>query len=176
MVKVNDYVPPIPSRAFKPKIFEFAERQRQRTGLKNGFELIELVKRNQGFIEYIGFMDEEQTDAIVVKPDNSFTIRLSSHTGALRDNFTIAHELGHLLLHWPLVRKAHPGIGMRATRRVDDTVEALERCEWEANWFASAFLMPSDEFRQAFFDGSAADTFGVTSSAVKVRAKNLGLL
>lgn len=176
MSKTPDYVPPIPSRAFKPNISKFAEIQRERTGLKSGFDLIQLVKRNRGDIEYIGFLDDEQTDAIIVEPDNSFTIRLSSHTGALRDNFTIAHELGHLLLHWPLVRKTNPGFGMRATRWVDDTIEALKRCEWEANWFASALLMPSEDFKKAFAEGTAADTFGVTSAAVKVRAKNLGLL
>lgn len=167
------YEQPIPSRATKAQIFEFAEKQRLRTGLRTGFDLPDLVKRNNGDVSYIGFLDEDQTDAIVVQPDGSFSIRLSSHTGALRDNFTIAHELGHLLLHWPKVRKANPGSGMKATRRVDDSQEPLVRCEWEANWFASAFLMPSKEFKLAYADGTAADMFGVTQAAVEVRAKNL---
>lgn len=175
MVEDTDYIPPIPSRATKAKIFEFAENQRAKTGLKNGFELHDLVKRNGGDLSYIGFMDEDQTDAIVVEPDNSFYIRLSSHTGALRDNFTIAHELGHLVLHWPIVKKSKPGFGMRATRKVDKENEPLQRCEWEANWFASAFLMPSKEFKKAYKEGNAADLFGVTQSAIEVRAKNLGL-
>lgn len=169
------YIPPTPSRATKARIFEFAEQQRHKTGLKNGFELPDLVKRNRGDLSYIGFLDDDQTDAIVVEPDNSFRIRLSSHTGALRDNFTIAHELGHLLLHWPIVRRDNVDCGMRATRRVDDTNEALRRCEWEANWFASAFLMPEEAFRKAYDAGNAADTFGVTHSAVEVRAKTLGI-
>lgn len=169
------YVSPIPSRASKARIFAFAEQQRQKTGLKNGFELPDLVRRNNGHLSYIGFMDDDQTDAIVVEPDSSFRIRLSSHTGALRDNFTIAHELGHLLLHWPLVKAANQGCGMRATRRVDESNDALRRCEWEANWFASAFLMPDAAFREAYLVGNAADTFGVTQAAVNVRAKALGI-
>ena len=153
----------------------FAERQRKKTGLSNGFDLAELVEQNNGEISYIDFMDKDQTDAIVVEPDGSFRIRLSSHTSALRDNFTIAHELGHLLLHWPKVRAEFDGYGMKATRRVDASNADLQRCEWEANWFASAFLMPEKEFQAAFKEGTASETFGVTQSAVNVRAKSLGL-
>lgn len=172
---VTEYLPPIPSRASKPAVWDFAEKQRNAVGLSNGFELSKLVSQNGGKIEYIGMFDRDQTDAIVVKPDESFIIRLSSETGALRDNFTIAHELGHLLLHWPKVRKAHEGSGMRATRRVDESQECLVRCEWEANWFASAFLMPETEFREAYSKGVASETFGVTQAAVEVRAKTLGI-
>ena len=169
------FVGPIPSRAYKQAIHNFAESQRQKTRLSNGFELGELVKRNGGSIQYIDFMDDDQTDAIVVQPDGSFVIYLSSHTGALRDNFTIAHELGHKLLHWPLVKKKFQNTGMRATRRVDETNNDLVRCEWEANWFASAFLMPEEEFKLAYIEGVASERFGVTQSATEIRAKTLGL-
>lgn len=165
----------MPSRASRAKISEFAERQREHTGLRNGFDLPELVKQNQGTLSYIDFFDEDQTDAIVVEPDGSFCIRLSSHTSALRNNFTIAHELGHLLLHWPLVQKSKLGSGMRATRRVDLSNELLLRCEWEANLFASAFLMPRGPFKKAHNEGYAAEEFGVTQSAARVRAADLGM-
>lgn len=174
-IDVPKHLPPIPSMANKPSVWAFAEKQRAKVSLSNGFDLPELVSRNGGKIAYIGMFDEDQTDAIVVEPDNSFVIRLSSETGALRDNFTIAHELGHLLLHWPKVRKAHAGHGMRATRRVDESDKSLVRCEWEANWFASAFLMPETEFREAYSNGVASETFGVTQAAVEVRAKTLGI-
>ncbi len=169
------YHAPIPSRAPKPYVWAYAEKQRQKVKLQNGFDLHELVKRNGGDIEYIGFMNEDQTDAIVIEPDGTFVIRLSSHTGTLRDNFTIAHELGHKLLHWPAVKKAYPGAGMKATRSVDASIKDLVRCEWEANWFASAFLMPEAEFKSAYAQGIASETFGVTAAAVEVRAKTLGL-
>jgi hypothetical protein len=170
-----EYRNPIPSRITKANVWAYAEKQRVKVGLSNGFELAKLVSRNDGEISYIDFMDHDQTDAIVVEPDGTFRIRLSSQTGALRDNFTIAHELGHKLLHWPLVKKSHLGDGMRATRRVDDSNQDLVRCEWEANWFASAFLMPAEKFKEAYSIGVASETFGVTSAAVEVRAKTLGL-
>jgi Zn-dependent peptidase ImmA (M78 family) len=170
-----EYLHPIPSRLKKLAVWRFAEKQRAKVKLSDGFQLVDLVRKNGGEISYIDFMDADQTDAIVVEPDERFVIRLSSHTGALRDNFTIAHELGHKLLHWPLVRKTHSGCGMKATRRVDESSQDLVRCEWEANWFASAFLMPEEEFKAAYTRGDASEKFGVTSSAVKVRAKTLGL-
>jgi hypothetical protein len=169
------YLPPTPSRLKKSAVWRFAERQRAQVKLSDGFQLVDLVRKNGGEISYIDYMDADQTDAIVVEPDERFVIRLSSHTGALRDNFTIAHELGHKLLHWPLVRKANFGCGMKATRRVDVNSPDLVRCEWEANWFASAFLMPAEEFEAAYIRGDASERFGVTPSAVKVRAKTLDL-
>lgn len=170
-----EYHSPIPSRVTKANVWAYAERQREKVGLTNGFQLPDLVGRNGGEISYIDFMDQDQTDAIVVEPDGKFLIHLSSQTGVLRDNFTIAHELGHKLLHWPRVKKMHDGDGMRATRRVDNSNQDLVRCEWEANWFASAFLMPAKAFKIAYHDDVASETFGVTSAAVEVRAKTLGL-
>jgi hypothetical protein len=169
------YLPPIPTRATKQVIWNFAEKQRQNVKLTSGFDLKELVMRNGGKLEYISFIDLDQTDAIIVEPDGSFVVRLSSQTGVLRDNFTIAHELGHKLMHWPLVKRSNPGVGMKATRSVEASNSELVRCEWEANWFASAFLMPAVEFKEAYINGVAGETFGVTDAAVNIRAKTLGI-
>lgn len=170
------YHSPIPCRAKKAKIREFAEKTRNEAGLKNGFQLPELVKVNYGALIYKDFLDGGHEDAIRVNPDGSFQVSLSAHTGALRDSFTIAHELGHFLLHWPLVQEKFPGGGMKATRRIDYTDEAVMRCDWEANWFAAAFLMPQKEFEGLYERGVAAEALGVTPAAVKARAASLGLI
>lgn len=60
-----------------------------------------------------------------------------------RRNFTLAHELGHYLLH----RQANPR-GLQCTsRNMADWDEARNRIEAEANTFASYLLMPLDDFR-----------------------------
>ena len=60
-----------------------------------------------------------------------------------RRNFTLAHELGHYLLH----RQAHPG-GLQCTNRnMADWDDTRNRIEAEANTFASYLLMPLDDFR-----------------------------
>jgi len=174
--QLSTYHPPIPTYASKQAIATFAENLRAQTKLTSGFELVDLVQRNNGRIEFIDFFDADQTDAIVVHPDDSFVIRLSSYTNSLRNHFTIAHEIGHFLLHRQKVKQLHPDSGMKATRSVDETNQDLVRCEWEANWFASAFLMPEAEFKIAHSHGNASEKFGVSDAAVRVRAKSLGIL
>ena len=100
---------------------------------------------------------------------------------APRYRFTVAHELGHLFLHFPIVSETAPDSGMIATRWVDETgdSEQLKRAEWEANWFAAAFLMPSNAFQSMLrsFSGNivhVAARFGVSVQAAEIRAKTLG--
>ncbi|MDN2584149.1 ImmA/IrrE family metallo-endopeptidase [Aquibium sp. ELW1220] len=60
-----------------------------------------------------------------------------------RRNFTLAHELGHYLLH----RHANPD-GLTCTNRnMADWDQGRNRIEAEANTFASYLLMPLDDFR-----------------------------
>lgn len=61
-----------------------------------------------------------------------------------RRNFTLAHELGHYLLH----RHDHPG-GLQCTsRNMGDWSADRGTIEAEANTFASYLLMPLDDFRE----------------------------
>lgn len=61
-----------------------------------------------------------------------------------RQNFTLAHELGHYLLH----RHAHPR-GLQCTsRNMGDWSADRSQIEAEANTFASYLLMPLDDFRE----------------------------
>ena len=69
-----------------------------------------------------------------------------------RRNFTLAHELGHYLLH----RRAHPGGLKCSNRNMADWDEARNRIEGEANTFVSYLLMPIDDFR-AQIKGRAID-------------------
>ena len=71
-----------------------------------------------------------------------FIIYLSPVTGVLRDNFTIAHELGHLHLHVPKYFEQNPE---KSEVRVNRFGE--DKQEWQANRFAAALLMPAHAFR-----------------------------
>ena len=77
-----------------------------------------------------------------------------------RSNFTLAHELGHYLLH----RHAHPG-GIKCTNRnMADWDESVTKIEGEANTFASYLLMPLDDFR-AQIKGRSIDIDVMTALA-----------
>ncbi len=100
----------------------------------------------------------------------SFTVFIPPHTSMLRDRFTIAHELGHLVLHHD--REARePQTFYRYGR---------SRQETEANAFAGALLMPAREFTEAW-DRCGGDLralsreFLVSQTAAGVRAQVLGL-
>lgn len=117
----------------------------------------------------------EHTGSLIVNGVADFTVFIPSHTSQERDRFTIAHELGHYFLHYLFLDKASRPSQLRADRY------GSGRVEWEANWFAGAFLMPADRFKSVYeTEGgelfAVADEFAVSDSAVRVRAKSLGLL
>jgi Zn-dependent peptidase ImmA (M78 family)/DNA-binding XRE family transcriptional regulator len=91
------------------------------------------------------------------------TIALSGKGNPMRRRFSVAHELGHLLLH-------------------PDPAPGSPRHEREANAFAAEFLMPADELRPLLptpVDVPAlkevADGYGVSVAALVYRGKDLGV-
>lgn len=175
--------PPIPTQTKKEHVFKFAEEFGRAVQFQIGDPLEPLVARLGGTISY----DEGSHDvggipeSISVRSFRDFTIYLPLNTSRERDRFTVAHELGHLFLHYPLVQKRYGAHAfMVATRWVDETNADLQRTEWEANWFAAALLMPQFAIEAAFGANSrdiaaTAARFGVTEMAISVRAKTLGL-
>ncbi|MCI4588613.1 ImmA/IrrE family metallo-endopeptidase [Sphingobium sp. BYY-5] len=165
--------------ASKSVVEDFAQRVAEIYDYKPGQSLEELVAHHGGKI-VIGSSGDEDHDSgsIVARNLNDYTIYLSPNTSRLRDRFTIAHELGHLLLHLPKIKKACPSAVMRATRWVDMGDSDQRRAELEANWFAAAFLMPAEAFSEVYssagVDG-AKEVFDVSRSAADTRARALGL-
>lgn len=173
------YQTPAGVGASKSVIEDFAERVADIYDFEPGQSLEELVAHRGGRI-VVGSSGSEDHDSgsIIARDLNDYTIYLSPNTSRLRDRFTIAHELGHLLLHLPKIKKACPDAVMRATRWVDMMDSEQRRAELEANWFAAAFLMPADAFREAYrADGieGAKEVFDVSRSAADTRARALGL-
>lgn len=65
---------------------------------------------------------------------------------------------------------------MVAARWVDDTDESHRRGEWEASWFAAAFLMPQKTFEDACSRldlPGAAGVFAVGLAAAELRKTSL---
>ncbi len=97
-------------------------------------------------------------------------IYINSNDPPQRQRFTLAHELGHAVLH--------EGENVVDYRRNLDAPD--ERKEVEANKFAAELLMPEDTFREVWRTRAANKTrvaacFGVSGEAVGYRAANLGL-
>lgn len=127
-----------------------------------------LVSDLGGSITY----NEDDSEGLIVEEPGKFQIRLSQFTSSWRDNFTIAHELGHYFLHYRLPQHAGRERFERGGRN---------RKETQANVFAASLLMPVDSFRVAWDQMGGdnrllADRFGVSPAAVRVQAQVLGLL
>ncbi len=113
------------------------------------------------------------------------TIGVNYQDGSLRRRFTIAHELGHFILHRgtsDLFIDKGPTVHYR--NRKSSTGEDIQ--EMEANSFAAALLMPHKmlvaEIRRASIDLDDDDSlrqlaanFGVSTLAMSYRITNLNL-
>jgi Zn-dependent peptidase ImmA (M78 family) len=158
--------------ASKLNIEAFAERFARDIGLEPGGDLEAVVKGLGGRITFQSFPELEATAqaSIRVHDTGDFDIYVADYTTVEQDRFSIAHELGHYLLHYPLAKGP-----MRAERF------GSERAEWEANWFAAGLLMPTASFKATFrrARGDLAEIaahYGVSKAAARVRARSLGLI
>jgi Zn-dependent peptidase ImmA (M78 family) len=115
--------------------------------------------------------DRELGDAEATTSMTEKTIKISescyeaARRGESRYEFTLAHELGHLLLH-----TGRPVQLARGTK-----VKAFVDAEWQADTFAGAFLMPADEVRRCGSTSEIMRKFGVSRQAAEVRCRILGV-
>lgn len=128
--------------------------------------LFHILEQLKGTVEYVND-DRSETLRFLENEEHDFVIFLPKGSSRGRENFTIAHELGHFFLH-------------RDNGETSFSRQGSNRKEWEANWFAAELLMPKQEFIEAarqndYNAQSLALHFGVSNSAAKVRAISLGL-
>ncbi|HAU2264253.1 TPA: ImmA/IrrE family metallo-endopeptidase [Legionella pneumophila] len=79
-----------------------------------------------------------------------------------RDRFTLAHELGHLVLH--------PDVPFNHNTTNSLNIKIYENSEWQADTFASAFLMPDELIKNYANIDQIAQKCKVSVSAARVRS------
>lgn len=82
-----------------------------------------------------------------------------------RDRFTLAHELGHLLLH--------NGISMARSMKKPSELKPYENSEWQANTFAGALLIPVSTAQRLKSEWEISEACGVSFDAARVRLDSL---
>lgn len=95
-----------------------------------------------------------------------------------RYRYTLAHELGHWLLH----KQIYTGTGTAAATFGTD--KADNAVEWQADYIAKAILMPVGQVKRGFYklrsDNSRiaklASLFEVSKQAMEIRLNELGLI
>jgi Zn-dependent peptidase ImmA (M78 family) len=123
-------------------------------------------------------LGDDVSGMLIAKKERAVIVVNSMHH-ANRQRFSLAHELGHYVLH----RQKEPEVFHR------DEVSALgtSRLEIEANTFAAELLMPEEDIRDwaesddlDLLDDQAitekAGELGVSVQALSIRLDRLGLL
>jgi Zn-dependent peptidase ImmA (M78 family) len=124
-----------------------------------------------------GFLYRDKAQAV---------IGVNTHHPSVRQNFTTAHELGHLLLHDQ--EQLHIDHGFRLRLRDDMSSQGTDEAEREANFFAASILMPRRFLEEDLVNEVSVDLldddfllelarkYGVSAQALVNRLKNLGYI
>jgi len=168
------YPLPEPINLPKAEIFRIAEEIGKILEYNVGDELGPIITNLGGRITPQDFNEwlNGNEASIDVHGEKNFEIFIPSIAGKYRNRFTIAHELGHYILHSKLGKKQ-----ITVKRFLDSSQN--DRVEWEANWFAASFLMPKSKFIEYYNQKSdtlyLSSVFGVSPTAVAIRKKELAL-
>lgn len=141
------------------------------------------IIRTEGIVLQEESLEDDVSGMLVIK-DSQVTIGVNSCHHPNRRRFTMAHELGHYVLH-----RSSSNVFFDESLlffRNQKSSEGTQRQEIEANNFAAELLMPEPAIRQrlenpidAFNDkevSSLASEFNVSSQALTIRLTKLGLL
>lgn len=155
---------------------------------------VEALIRNLGIdLEPSAQLDGGISGHIQRRPDGTYVIRTNGNEHEYRRRFTMAHELGHWVLHRSILDRAG-GINDTTMYRTDPT-EPLYNShihlihEQQANSFAANLLMPDQLVRDVWMEESERTNhpeqvptlttmhraFQVSPSAMRWRLRNLGL-
>ena len=127
--------------------------------------------------------DDGDIDGFLYRQDKEVVIGINRDQAPVRQRFTIAHELGHLLLHER--SQVHIDRGFRVRLRSGSSRDGIDRYEMEANRFAAELLVPIDFLRADLehqeFDladdsqlRSLAKRYGVSTQSLAIRLNGLG--
>lgn len=126
------------------------------------------IAENLGYKITGFFPDDALKDVSGIVDHEQKVISLNRTESARRQRFTLAHEIGHIVLH-----KGKSFVDFR--KSIMDPADEKER---EANRFASELLMPAEQFLQYWirYNGDVASMavkFAVSQEAILHRSNEL---
>ncbi len=135
------------------------------------FDVASFATNKLGILIKYDTLDNDISGKLSKEGDN-YVITVEERHPENRQRFTIAHELAHYFLHKDLKEKFEDTVFFRGAD--SDTFE------FQANLFAGDILMPKNEFLKQIRNGNSeienlAKHFGVSTLAIRVRAKQLDL-
>lgn len=169
---------PTPLRVRYSKIAHLVENLLIDSGVSGPSVPVEQIARARGLTIKLGPLGD--VSGMLVRSQEEPVIGVNSQHSRQRRRFTIAHELGHYLLHEGLL--SHVDHDFRVNYRNQESSLATNTEEIEANFFAASLLMP-----ESFLDklnaasavadddqvGELAKQFDVSRHAMSLRLVNL---
>src|SRR5690349_12057855 len=128
----------------------------------------------------------EDVSGALIRDEDAVVIAVNSAQHENRQRFTIAHEIGHFLLHKGT--QVHFDEDFRINYRDATSSDATKRDEIEANGFAAALLMPEPFLRRDWLRLRPEDAgipnavrslsvrYKVSPKAMELRLVNLGFI
>ena len=92
----------------------------------------------------------EEISGMLIPVDDSWVIVVNEDHPEVRQRFTVAHELAHIVLHGYKTPHADRGFIVRFRNQLSTTGKEIE--EIQANEFAAALLMPRELLQQHLVD------------------------
>ena len=146
----------------------------------------QIARRLNVDVRYIPFQGEGSISGMLFRDETQKVIGVNSLHHPNRQRFTIAHEIGHLLLHKG--KEIHVDQTVLSMNLRDDvSSKAVDRDEIEANRFAAELMMPTHflraDFKEATVDLENEDhlmtlarRYRVSIQALNHRLVNLGFI
>lgn len=155
------------------KLEKIAEKTREKLGVVSNSDLLYRLELSGIYILEKNMGSNIDTYSTWINQEKPFIILGNKKKSAVYRNFDLAHELGHLLLHYKMDMDSL-------------TKDEYKEIEKEANNFASFFLLPKKQFSKDFSTISKKSNpdsyidlkmkYMVSISVIEYRAYKLGLL
>jgi Zn-dependent peptidase ImmA (M78 family)/DNA-binding XRE family transcriptional regulator len=151
-----------PKKAYSfEEVHKIAQSVRRNWGLSDGpISNVTLLLENNGFIlSQIGLGSTQRVDACSLAITNQPILFYTYDTSAVRSRRDIVHELGHQVLHSEITK--------------EELEKNRKQYEQEAEWFASAFLMPIDSFAREVYSLTSLESLLLLKKRWKVSAQSI---
>ncbi len=144
---------------------------------------VERIARAEGVRIYLKSLKGD-ISGFLYRDAQESVIGVNTHHPRARQRFTLAHEMGHFLLH--AGEKVHVDHGFEILLRNDRSAKGVDDDEMEANLFAAELLMPKAFLMKDLADvesvdinddrsiGELAKRYSVSVQALMIRLTALG--
>jgi len=168
-----------------PSIEQQAARLLEENDVRRAPVPVEAIAKALGLdVRYAPTTDD--VSGALIRKGRTAVIAVNSAQHENRQRFTIAHEIGHFILHKQT--RSHLDEDFRIDYRNAISSEAVEKGEIEANRFSAELLMPKNFLRRDLLRMEPAESdadeviqtlsirYKVSRRAMELRLLNLGLI